>query len=364
MKNALVIIKKDEYAFVETEIRAIFDVFNANGYAFDEVRALCGFNENKAYSVLQENVNEYDNVVCVTIAPYFSALCQLLGGIFAKGQSQVFGNTACFTENKKSCFVVCEENALVCLRDACIPHVQQKSGERYTRAVFRCVGASETRIKELFTGLKIYQSGIAKCKHTRRNAEDRIEILFTENVSKQVADNVMRTFASELQDCIYAMEDTTLEKQLVELLKIRGKRISVAESFTGGGIAKRITSVPGASAVYFEGINSYNELSKMKRLNVSDYTLHSYGAVSDNTAYEMAAGLIATGDCDFAIATTGYAGPTTDSSTLPVGLCYIAVGTKERVFVYRYKFDGDREKITETAIDYALFLAYKQLRNM
>lgn len=116
--------------------------------------------------------------------------------------------------------------------------------------------------------------------------------------------------------------------------------------------------------MYFEGVNTYNELSKIKRLGVNEYTLKTVGAVSDQTAYEMASGLIATGDCDIAIATTGLAGPNTDKSMLPVGLCYIAVGTKERVFVYRYKFDGSREEITQTAINYALFLAYKQLKNM
>jgi nicotinamide mononucleotide (NMN) deamidase PncC len=78
----------------------------------------------------------------------------------------------------------------------------------------------------------------------------------------------------------------------------------------------------------------------------------------------MAAGLIATGDCDVSIATTGLAGPKSDRSMLPIGLCYIAVGTKEKVFVYRYKFDGDRETITKTAIQYALFLAYKQVKNI
>ncbi|MBR2023224.1 MAG: CinA family protein, partial [Clostridia bacterium] len=97
---------------------------------------------------------------------------------------------------------------------------------------------------------------------------------------------------------------------------------------------------------------------------VTEYTLNSYGAVSDQTAYEMAAGLIATGNCDVCIATTGLAGPKTDRSMLPVGVCFIAIGTKERVFVYRYKFDGSREEITETAIRHALFLAYKQLKEM
>jgi PncC family amidohydrolase len=154
-----------------------------------------------------------------------------------------------------------------------------------------------------------------------------------------------------------------MEEQLVNALKLRRRKLSVAESFTGGGIAKRITSVSGASEVYFEGLNTYNENAKIKRLGVSEYTLRTLGAVSDQTAYEMAYGLLNTGDCDIAVATTGLAGPKSDRSQLPVGLCYIAVGTKERIRVYRYIFEGDRQEITEKAINYALFLAYKQIKN-
>ena len=147
-------------------------------------------------------------------------------------------------------------------------------------------------------------------------------------------------------------------------LKLRRRKISVAESFTGGGIAKRLTSVSGASEVYFEGLNTYDELSKINRLGVSEFTLRSAGTVSDQTAYEMATGLLNTGCCDIAIATTGLAGPKTDRSMQPVGLCFIAVGVKEQVLVYRYKFDGSRQEITEKAINYALHAAYKQLKKL
>ena len=88
------------------------------------------------------------------------------------------------------------------------------------------------------------------------------------------------------------------------------------------------------------------------------------GAVSDQTAYEMALGLLNTGDCDIAIATTGLAGPKSDRTLYPVGLCYMAIGTREKVSVYRYKFDGSRKDITEKGINYALFKAYKHLKNI
>ena len=228
----------------------------------------------------------------------------------------------------------------------------------------RCIGANEAQIKALIARAQSFDGGKVEYRHTRRFCEDVIELVYAEDISKRLAEDVLRVFAEGLEESIYALDGTNLPAQLVWLLKLRDKKISVAESFTGGGIASKITSVSGASEVFFEGLNTYSELSKIKRLGVSEYTLKTFGAVSEQTAYEMAAGLMATGDCDICVTTTGIAGPNTDRSGMPVGLCYIAIGTQERVFVYRYKFDGTREEITETAINYALFLAYKQLKNM
>ena len=228
----------------------------------------------------------------------------------------------------------------------------------------RSIGAKEAQIKALIARAQAIDGGKVEYRHTRSYGEDVIELTYAEDISKRLSEDVLRIFAEGLEESIYALDGTLLPAQLVWLLKLRDKKISVAESFTGGGIARKLTSVSGASEVYFEGLNTYSELSKMKRLGVSEYTLKTFGAVSEQTAYEMAAGLMATGDCDICITTTGIAGPNTDRSNLPVGLCYLAVGTAERVYVYRYKFDGSREEITETAINYALFLAYKQLKNM
>lgn len=228
----------------------------------------------------------------------------------------------------------------------------------------RSIGAKEAQIKALIARAQAFDGGKVEYRHTRSFGEDVIELSYAEDISKRLSEDVLRIFAEGLEESIYALDGTPLPAQLVWLLKLRDKKISVAESFTGGGIARKLTSVSGASEVYFEGLNTYSELSKIKRLGVSEYTLKTFGAVSEQTAYEMAAGLMATGDCDICITTTGLAGPNTDRSGLPVGLCYIAVGTAERVYVYRYKFDGSREEITETAINYALFLAYKQLKNM
>ena len=228
----------------------------------------------------------------------------------------------------------------------------------------RTMGANSAQIEKVLSEIKKYTEKGISCHHVRNYGEDIVQISYTDESKKTLIDDLLRYAVEMLEPSLYALGNATLEEQVVSLLKLRGKTLSVAESFTGGGLSSRIVSVSGASEVYFEGLNTYNELSKIKRLGVNPQTLKSIGAVSEQTAYEMAAGLIATGDCDISIATTGLAGPKSDRTMLPVGLCYIAIGLKERVFVYRYKFDGSRTDITETAINYALFLAYKQLKNI
>lgn len=235
---------------------------------------------------------------------------------------------------------------------------------RLGRAVIRTMGANAACVEKLVQEVNLQGKNHISCHHVRIHDEDVLTITYDETAPKLLLDDILRICVEELNDCIYAMDDTALEAQLVSLLKVRGGMLSVAESFTGGGIAQRITSVSGASTVYFEGINAYNEVAKVKRLGVSWETLAKYGAVSEQTAYEMAVGLLQTGDCNVAIATTGLAGPNTDKSGLPVGLCYIAVGSCGRVRVYQYHFDGTREEITKKAINYALFLAYKQLKDL
>ena len=176
-------------------------------------------------------------------------------------------------------------------------------------------------------------------------------------------DLINKSFITNFSNFIYSEEDITLEEQLVKILTIQQKLVSVAESFTGGGIAKRITSVSGASKVLYEGIVSYSTESKIERLKVKEETLSKFNAVSGQVAYEMACGLLKQKNVDIVIATTGIAGPNSDDSNYPVGLCYVAVGSEKRVTAHKFNFKGSRQEIVEQGIENALFLAIKLLRN-
>lgn len=363
MRSICILLNNDCSYNLDGRFQDIIQTFSCNGYAFDEVRFLRRFDENKLKTTIENVKREYDNAVFLTSIRLYSTICTYFQDIY-RCQPQGIGENAAFADGEKSAILLSEQNVGETVKNVCIPFLQKKYKAVFQQLVFRSIGANQAHINGLIAKAKTMDEGKMRYEISRDCAETVVRIFFEENVSKKVVDCVTRIFADGLQESLYAMEDVPLEKQLVELLKLRGKKLSVVESFTGGGIAKKITSISGASQVYFEGLNTYDERSKMKRLGVSEYTLRTFGAVSDNTAYEMAAGLIATGDCDVSIATTGLAGPKSDRSMLPIGLCYIAVGTKEKVFVYRYKFDGDRETITKTAIQYALFLAYKQVKNI
>lgn len=192
----------------------------------------------------------------------------------------------------------------------------------------------------------------------------RIEILYSSKTPKIYFDNIVRGVVEALDEYVYALEDISLAEQLYRLLKLRRLKISIAESFTGGGVGKSLVDVPGVSEVYFEGLNTYSNEAKTSRLGVSEMTLKQHGAVSAETAYEMAEGLIKTGNCQLAVSTTGIAGPKSDNTAKPVGLAYIGIGLDEDISVYKFNFKGDRETISRTAINQALFLAYKRIKSI
>ena len=367
MKSACLVLGNGRFDSVNEQTTALLNAFYEHGYAVEEIRRLINTSAQKIQPILSAWKDEYELVVVITPKSDLPMVKQAISGLFDGQNMQDDAVGGVFNNGKKTlCLLVDErvEQGINFVKEVCVPYLHNQTGVKRARTTIRTIGANALRVQSLIQRAKAMDGGRIAYMHTRRYDEDVIDLLYGDDAPKMLMDDLIRLFADGLEDSIYAMDDIPLAEQLIALLKLRGKKISVAESFTGGGIAKKLTSVAGASEVYFEGLNTYDELSKIKRLGVSQYTLTTMGAVSDQTAYEMAAGLIATGDCDISIATTGIAGPKSDRSMQPVGLCYIAVGTKERVFVYRYKFDGTREEITQTAIHYALYQAYKLLKKM
>ena len=146
----------------------------------------------------------------------------------------------------------------------------------------------------------------------------------------------------------------TQAEQLVALLKAQGLTCATAESCTGGGIGAAITSASGASDVFLGGVVSYANAVKRDVLGVSPETLATAGAVSSETAAQMAAGVRRLLKADLAVAVTGVAGPGGGTPEKPVGLVWFGLATPQGVRTEKALFPGDRETVRAKAVAHAL----------
>ncbi|MEE7626976.1 CinA family protein [Methylobacter sp. Wu8] len=146
-----------------------------------------------------------------------------------------------------------------------------------------------------------------------------------------------------------------LAEQLGRKLKANGKKIATAESCTGGWIAQTITDVPGSSAWFDRGFVTYSNSAKVQMLDVSPETLEKHGAVSAETATEMAAGALAHSEADVAVAVTGIAGPDGGTPDKPVGTVFIAWADKNgEAKVIKKQFAGNRRQIRAETVESAI----------
>ncbi len=154
----------------------------------------------------------------------------------------------------------------------------------------------------------------------------------------------------------YEEEIMSLEEAVVKELKAQGMTLTTAESCTGGAISSKIVNIPGASDVLMQGLVTYSNSAKMRYLGVKEETLEKYGAVSRETAWEMALGGWKETGTDACISVTGIAGPGGGTEEKPVGLVYIGCCLKGEVKVMGYRFMGDRKKIRQQSVTAALNL--------
>ncbi len=143
-------------------------------------------------------------------------------------------------------------------------------------------------------------------------------------------------------------------RELAERLLASGRRVCTAESCTGGLIAKSFTDLPGSSAWFERGFVTYSNQAKMDLLSVSEATLRADGAVSLETALQMAAGALANSAADVALSVTGIAGPDGGSEDKPVGTVCFGFAIGDRVDAERRQFSGDRRAVREQSALHAI----------
>ena len=211
----------------------------------------------------------------------------------------------------------------------------------------------ETTVKDLFTEGDIFYEFLVKDYGTLIRLQTKIEN--KKNVAK-----IVKKLYNRISEYIIGEDDERIENTIFECLN-SGKKpltISTAESCTGGMIASKLIEVPGISENFIEGIVSYSNEAKIKRLKVKKETLEKYGAVSEEVAREMLAGL----KTDIGISTTGIAGPGGETKDKPVGLVYIGIKVRNEVKIFKRELKGDRNKIRQRAMMHALYNLLKILK--
>ncbi|MBV4440344.1 competence/damage-inducible protein A [Clostridium tyrobutyricum] len=238
------------------------------------------------------------------------------------------------------------------------PFLKKYSSETIKSKILRLYGIGEgemaQRIKELIDKSSnptiapyAKENDVTLRITARANTEkDALKLI------KPLEDKVKNIFG----DNIYGYGETSMEEVVAKILVERNLTISTAESCTGGLIAAKFINYPGISSVFLDGAVTYSNEAKMHRLNVKKETLDKFGAVSEETAREMAEGIAKTSGTDIGLSTTGIAGPDGGSEEKPVGLVYVGLYIKGDVFVKKLQLSGERNKVRNraavSAIDY------------
>lgn len=171
-------------------------------------------------------------------------------------------------------------------------------------------------------------------------------------------DEIIAPVAEEVKkilgDNVYAEGETCLENVVAQLLIEKGLTISTAESCTGGLLAGTIINYPGVSEIFIEGAITYSNDAKMKTLGVKSETLEKFGAVSEETAKEMAEGIAKVSGTNIGVSTTGIAGPGGGTEEKPVGLVYIGLHINGETKARKFNFFGNRERVRRRSVLEAL----------
>ena len=239
------------------------------------------------------------------------------------------------------------------------PYLQRlEPGILYSRTVKIC-GMGESKVASIVQDLIDSQTNPTIAPYAK-TGEVHLRVTARAQAEKE-AKNLVKPMVKELEkrfgkDIYTTREDVALEQAVVDLLLNRQLTVCTIESCTGGMLAARLINVPGVSETFRAGFITYSNKAKRKVAGVKKKTLRKYGAVSPQTAGEMARGAAKTSHADVTVSVTGIAGPDGGSREKPVGLVYIGCHIGDRTTVQEYRFVGNRGKIRESAVSAALTL--------
>lgn len=191
----------------------------------------------------------------------------------------------------------------------------------------------------------------------RLTARGNDEFVLKDAIKKQI-----EILIPLIEDIIVGYEeDDSIEVVLGRKLYENGQTIATAESCTGGKIGQMLAAISGASNYFKGSLVTYATQSKIDVLGVLKSTIEKYSVVSEEVAIEMVKNVKQIMHSDYAIATTGNAGPSKGDSKEDIGVVYIAIATPSNIFVERFEFGQPREKVIDRAVNKAFEMVYKEI---
>lgn len=238
-----------------------------------------------------------------------------------------------------------------------------RSGTRFESRVVRVSGIGEAQLESAIQDFVDNQTNPTVAVYAGYGeASVRLTAAGVEQPAVAEALETLHSAVRErLGDHVYGGEADSLQKVVLNELEEQVLRLAVAESCTGGALAARLISVPGASRVLEEAVVVYSNESKTRRLGVDSDTILKFGAVSEEVASAMACGVAQGAGVEVGVAVTGVAGPGGGTDEKPVGTVFIAVYLNGHTAVRKYQLPGDRDKVRRFSVTFALELLRRTL---
>lgn len=244
-----------------------------------------------------------------------------------------------------------------------IPLIDNLTRNKIVSQTIKTIGIGESKLETIIDDIISYYSSVDIATYARSG---QVDVLITmnsndEGKARELIDEVCKKIKIEIEQYIFSYTNETIEEVVFKLLKENKLKVGFCESCTGGLVTSKLAGLTGASEVLDRSIVTYSNRAKREEVSVKKETLDKHGAVSKQTAIEMAQGLLAKADIDIAVSITGLAGPDNGASEKPVGLVYVCLTTKDKHVVKKNIFKGTRAYVQERSSVEAFDLIRKHI---
>lgn len=247
--------------------------------------------------------------------------------------------------------------------ESVLPYFAAKSEYRLESRFLRIFGIGESAMEDMLIDLIGSQTNPTIAPYAK---DGEVTLRITAQYSKDGTEEdlltpVEKEIRKRLGDAVYSNENKDIEEVAAQLLLKHGTTISLAESCTGGLLSEKLTEIPGISAVFDRAIVTYSNRAKVEELGVRQETIDRYGAVSAETAREMAEGVRKVSSADIGLSVTGIAGPDGGTPEKPVGLVFVSLAHKDGVEVKKLELWGSRNRIRKVTALHAFDMLRRYL---